>query len=196
MNCIIGNVIRSLREKNNLTQKELAEKLSISEKTISKWETNKGLPDIGILEELALHLGVSLSELLTGTIYENKNKAGNMARGSFYICPVCGNIIYAIGSGDYNCCGISLPKQDAEEIDEEHNINVSILENEYYITMDHPMTKNHYISFVALVTMDNVQIHKLYPEQDVELRLQRRGHGTLYFYCNRHGLYKHKIKIR
>ena len=89
MNCIIGNVIKSLREKNNLTQKELAEKLSISEKTISKWETNKGLPDIGILEELALHLGVSLSELLTGTIYENKNKAGNMARGSFYICPVC-----------------------------------------------------------------------------------------------------------
>lgn len=80
MSYITGNTIRVLREKNNLTQKELAKIISVSDKTISKWETNKGLPDIGIIEELANALRVSLSELFTGDLKTNENVSGNMKK--------------------------------------------------------------------------------------------------------------------
>ena len=66
-----GYLIKEFREKKQLTQKELAEKLCVSEKTVSKWETNNGLPDIGILEDLSKSLGVSIAELLTGEVRAN-----------------------------------------------------------------------------------------------------------------------------
>lgn len=61
--------------------------------------TGKGLPDIGIIEELAKALGVSIGELLTGEYRENENMSGNMKKVQFYICPICGNIITSVGAG-------------------------------------------------------------------------------------------------
>lgn len=193
MSYVTGRTIRELREKRKLTQKELAEKISVSHKTISKWETGKGLPDMGIVEDLSKALGVSVGELLTGEYRENENLSGNMKKVQFYVCPVCGNIIAAMGSGSYSCCGITLPKQDAEECDDNHFIQIEAVENEYCITLHHPMEKNHYVSFVAYVTSGNVEIAKLYPEQDISVRFKRKGHGFLYVYCNRHGMFKKMI---
>ena len=193
MSYVTGRTIRELREKRKLTQKELAEKISVSHKTISKWETGKGLPDMGIVEDLSKALGVSVGELLTGEYRENENLSGNMKKVQFYVCPVCGNIIAAMGSGSYSCCGITLPKQDAEECDDNHFIQIEAVENEYCITLHHPMEKNHYVSFVAYVTPGNVEIAKLYPEQDISVRFKRKGHGFLYVYCNRHGMFKKMI---
>lgn len=193
MSYVTGRTIRELREKRKLTQKELAEKISVSHKTISKWETGKGLPDMGIVEDLSKALGVSVGELLTGEYKENENLSGNMKKVQFYVCPVCGNIIAAMGSGSYSCCGITLPKQDAEECDDNHFIQIEAVENEYCITLHHPMEKNHYVSFVAYVTSGNVEIAKLYPEQDISVRFKRKGHGFLYVYCNRHGMFKKMI---
>lgn len=193
MSYITGNTIRTLREKNKITQKELAELINVSDKTISKWETNKGLPDIGIIEELAKALRVSLSELLTGDLKTNENISGNMKKIQFYVCPICGNIITAVGEGHFSCCGIILPKQEAEAMDEAHSVFVETIDDEYSITMQHPMNKEHYISFIAYITADSVEIIKLYPEQDVSVRFRKKGHGFLYAYCNRHGLFRKNI---
>ena len=193
MSYVTGKTIKTLREKHGITQKALAEKINVSDKTISKWETNKGLPDIGIVEELAKALGVSLTELLTGDLKTNENTSGNMKKIQFYICPICGNIITAVGEGEFSCCGIRLPKQEAEVAEADHALMVETIDNEFSITMEHPMNKAHYVSFISYVTSNSVETIKLYPEQDISVRFRKKGHGTLYIYCNRHGLYKKYI---
>lgn len=190
MGYITGATIKKMREKQNLTQKELADKLSVSDKTVSKWETNRGLPDISIIEDLAKALHISLAELLTGDLKTNENTSCNMKKLSFYVCPVCGNLIYSLGEGSFSCCGVSLPPLEAEKPDDSHGITTEPVEDEICVCMSHPMNKKHYISFMAYVTSDRAQIVKLYPEQDVCVRFPRNGRGILYVYCNKHGLYK------
>lgn len=190
MSYITGDTIKGLREKNGITQKELANVIGVSDKTISKWETNKGLPDIGIIEELAKALRVSLPELLTGDLKTNENVSGNMKKIQFYVCPICGNIIAAVGEGQFSCCGVSLPGLEAEAADEAHSLLIETIDNEYSVTMEHPMSKEHYVSFIAYVTSGSVEMIKLYPEQDISIRFRKKGHGMLYAYCNRHGLFR------
>ena len=194
MGYISGKVVRELREKSRLTQRELAERIHVSHKTISKWETEKGFPDIGILPELAKQLGVSVAELLTGEIRENENRSGNLRKTHLYVCPICSNVIAAVGKGSFSCCGILLPEAEPEEPDEEHEIMLEKVEDELCVTMEHPMHKQHYISFLAVVTADRAEIIKLYPEQDICVRIRKRKGALLYAYCSRHGLFRTTIK--
>lgn len=193
MSYVTGKTIKELREKRKITQKELAEIIGVSDKAVSKWETGKGLPDIGIVEDLAGALSVSVGELLTGEYRENENPSGNIKKMGFYVCPVCGNIIASVGAGSFSCCGIILPKLEAEESDENHFIKIDTVDQEYLVTMKHPMDKNHYVSFVAYVTSDTCEIIKLYPEQDISTRFRKKGHGVFYAYCNRHGMICKKV---
>ena len=193
MTYITGETIKRLREKKKLTQKELAEKLMVSDKTVSKWETNKGLPDLCIPSELANALSVSVPELLTGDVAENRNISANMKRSKFYVCPICGNVIHAIGEGAFSCCGVRLPFQEAEEPDEQHRVFVEKVDGELYVYLNHPMEKNHYVSFMAYVTDSQIQLEKLYPEQEAQTRFRRAGRGVIYAFCNRHGLFSVKV---
>lgn len=188
---VTGATIRQLREKRNLTQEELSSKVGVSSKTISKWETGKGLPDISLLQPLAEALGISVIELMNGEHIANKNISGNMLRCKFYVCPVCGNVIHSLGNALISCCGITLPALDAEDADNE--LSIQKVEDEHFISIDHPMTKQHFISFAAYVTSDRLQMVKFYPEGNAETRLQMRGQGYLYYYCNQHGLFKTKV---
>jgi DNA-binding XRE family transcriptional regulator/desulfoferrodoxin (superoxide reductase-like protein) len=190
---ITGQTIKSLREKKGLTQAELADKLGVSSKAVSKWETAKGLPDIALIESIAMALSVSVMELITGNAVVNKNISSNMLRSKFYVCPLCGNIVQSVGDAVISCCGIALPPLEAEAADSEHNITIEKVEDEHFITIHHDMTKAHFISFVAHLTSDRVQFVKFYPEGNAETRLSLRGGGWLYFYCNRHGLMKKKL---
>lgn len=190
---VTGAAVKQLREKRNLTQAELADRIGVSAKTVSKWETAKGLPDVSLLEPLAKALNISVIELMNGEQITNRNVSGNMLRSKFYVCPVCGNIIHSMGDSLMSCCGITLPALEAEEADETHAVIIEPVEDEHFITVQHPMTKQHFISFVAYVTTDRMQLVKLYPEGNAETRLQLRGRGYLYWYCNRHGLYKKKL---
>ncbi len=190
---VTGAAIKGLREAKGLTQAGLADIIGVSHKTVSKWETAKGLPDISLLEPLAAALGVSLAELLGGEAVVNTNRSSNMLRARFYVCPICGNVIHAMGGAVISCCGVRLPPLEAEEADEHHPITVEAVEDEHFITVEHDMTKAHYISFVAFVTSDRLQLVKLYPEGNAQTRLQLRGRGWLYICCNRHGLMKKKI---
>jgi len=193
MDYISGKMIRELREMQGLTQKQLGEQIGVCEKAVSKWETGKGLPDISLLEPLAMQLKVSVAELMNGQYYENKNRAANMKKSCFYVCPLCGNVIHSLGEGAYSCCGIMLPKAEGEEADTEHEIRVEKVDNEYYVTIDHPMNKEHFLSFIAYVTSDRIQMSKLYPEQEASVRFRMCGHGEMYVYCNRHGAYRKRI---
>ena len=190
---VTGSTIKQLRETRNLTQAELAKRIGVSSKTVSKWETAKGLPDISLLQPLAQALGISVIELMNGEQITNRNISANLLRSKFYVCPICGNVLHSTGSALISCCGITLPALEAEEPDEEHEITVEPVEDEHFITVHHPMTKEHYISFVAFVTSDRIQFVKLYPEGNAQTRLQLRGMGYLYYYCNRHGLYKRRF---
>ncbi len=189
---ITGATIKKLREAKKLTQQQLAEEIGVSDKAVSKWETAKGLPDITLIEPLAKSLGVSVMELMSGDTVINKNISANMLRTKFYVCPVCGNVIHSTGNTLVSCCGITLPALEAEETDEEHLINIVPVEDEKFITVEHAMTKSHYISFIAYVTSDKIHLVKLYPEGNAETRMQFRGRGFLYIYCNKHGLMKTK----
>ena len=190
---VTGVTIKQLRESRNMTQGELAESIGVSNKTISKWETGKGLPDISLLQPLAQALGISVIELMNGAPIINRNVSANMLRTKFYVCPLCGNILHATGETVVSCCGITLPALEAEEPEEAHAVTMEKVEDEQFITVCHPMTKQHYISFVAYVTSDRLQLVKWYPEGNAETRIQLRGRGYLYYYCNRHGLFRKKV---
>ena len=190
---VTGTTIKKRREERNLTQAELAQRIGVSSKTVSKWETAKGLPDISLLQPLAKALGISVIELMNGEQIANQNISANMLRSKFYVCPVCGNAVHALGNALVSCCGITLPALEAEETDDDHTLTVEKVEDEHFITIPHPMTKQHFISFVAFVTSDRLQLVKFYPEGDAQTRIQLRGRGYLYYYCNRHGLFRKKV---
>ena len=186
---ITGAVIKKLREKNHFTQAELAERLSVSDKTVSKWETAKGYPDISLLEPIAKVFGISITELLAGNAVSNVNVSANMMRSKFYVCPICGNIIHCMGEAVINCHGVLLTPSQAEETDENHKIFIERVEDEYYVRIEHDMTKKHYISFVAALSYDKIQMTKLYPEGNSEASFKMNGVKQIFFYCNRDGLF-------
>ena len=190
---ITGATIKTLREKKGITQAQLAEILGVGSKAVSKWETAKGLPDITLIEPLAKALGVSVLELMSGQTVINRNLSANLLRSKFYVCPLCSNSLWAAGDAVISCCGITLPPLEAEPADPDHRITVEPVEDEHFITVCHPMTKQHFISFLAYVTTDRVQFVKLYPEGDAQTRFSLRGRGDLYLYCNHHGLMKQRV---
>ncbi|MDD3766141.1 MAG: helix-turn-helix domain-containing protein [Eubacteriales bacterium] len=183
----VGSLIFKLRKEKNLTQKQLADIMNISDKTISKWERGLGCPDVSLLGELSQIFNVHIEKILSGDLESNNTDGGNMKKIKFYMCPTCGNVITATSEADVACCGrklISLELQNNEEYD----INIETVENDYYITFSHEMSKEHYISFVAYVAYDRVMLIKLYPEQSSEVRLPKFNRGKLYFACNQHGM--------
>ena len=193
---VTGTVIRDLRQRRGMTQLQLAEKLCVSDKTVSKWETGRGYPDITLLEPIADAFGVSLTELISGDPVINRNVSANMARSKFYICPVCGNVLHAMGEAVIHCHGVRLMPAEPEPEDGRHRLIVERAEDEYYVRADHEMTKQHYISFIAAVSPDRIQMVKLYPEGNAEARFQIRGVQRFLYCCNRDGLFTRDISLR
>ena len=190
---VTGAVIKELREKHKLTQLELADKLNVSDKTISKWETGKGYPDITLLEPIAEAFGVSVTELISGKAISNVNVSANMLRTKFDVCPVCGNIIHSMGEAVIQCHGVQLLPCQAEEADEMHQISIERDADEFYVHIDHEMTKKHYITFIAALSGDRLQLTKLYPEGSAEARFKVNGVRKILYYCNRDGLFQMKV---
>lgn len=193
MDCIkVGKLIFSLRTEKGMTQKQLAAAMNISDKTISKWERGLGCPDVSLLGDLSEIFGVHIEKILQGNLSRNDADAGNMKKIKFFVCPVCGNVLTATGDAEIYCCGRRLMPLMARAAEEGHRLNVQEIEDEYYVTFDHEMSKQHFISFVACVACDKVLLIKLYPEQSGEFRMPRMRDGKLYFYCNQHGFWENK----
>lgn len=70
---------------------------------------------------------------------------------------------------------------------------MEIMENDFFITSNHSMTCEHYISFVALLSGDSVMIRKQYPEWDLQVRIPIFAHGKLVWYCTKHGLFYQEV---
>lgn len=187
---VTGSIIKQLREGKGMTQAQLAARLQVSDKAVSRWETAKGYPDITLIEPLAQALDISVMELLSGDWVTNANRAGNLLRSKWYVCPICGNILHSTGAAVVSCCGLTLPPLEAELPDGDHAITVEPVEDEYYVTVDHPMEKGHFLSFLAGVSDEGVQLVKLYPEGSGAARLKLRRMKWIYAYCNRHGLFR------
>ena len=186
---VTGSMIRQLRERRAITQQQLAEKLSVSDKAVSRWETGRGYPDITLVEPLAAAPGVSVIELFSGENVVNTNRSAHMLKTKLYGCPVCGNVIHSTGDTVISCCGITLPALEAEEADGDHPVSIETVEDEYFVTVSHEMSKTHYISFIAAVQDDGYEFRKLYPEGNAEVRFKISRTRRILFFCNRHGLF-------
>jgi DNA-binding XRE family transcriptional regulator len=189
----IGILIKSLRLENNMTQKNLAEKLSVSDRTVSKWERGLGCPDVSLVNSLAEIFGVDTARLLEGEMPKNPFSNGNLKRASFSVCPVCGNVMISTGNAEAFCCGRKLLRLSAAKPDEPHDVKIEPTENEWFVTSSHPMEKDHYISFAATLTGNKIDLIKFYPEWALETYIPRRSHGTLLWYCTKHGLFYKNI---
>lgn len=185
----VGKLIYELRKEKNMTQKQVAELMNISDKTISKWERGLGCPDVSLLLSLSNIFGVSIEGILSGEINLNELSGGNMKNIKFYVCDKCGNLITSTSEAAISCCGKKMEAAVAKKAEEGHKLNVESIENEFFITTEHEMKKEHYITFVAHVKGDRVQIVKQYPEWNMQFRLNQVGRGKLYFYCINHGLF-------
>lgn len=190
---VTGAMIRRLREMRKITQQQLAERIGVSDKTVSKWENGRGYPDITLIEPLSKALGVSVIELFSGESIINTNKTFKMTRLKLYVCPVCGNIIQSTGESIVSCCGIVLPALEAESEDGAHHFHIEKVEYEYYVTIDHEMSKTHFISFIMAIKEDGVEFTKLYPESTAEARFGISKTKAICCYCNKHGLFSVRL---
>jgi DNA-binding XRE family transcriptional regulator/desulfoferrodoxin (superoxide reductase-like protein) len=186
----VGKLIFNLRKEKNMTQRELADAMNLSDRTISKWERGIGCPDVSLLHELSDILGVNIEKILSGDLNPNDSDGGNMKRVKFYVCPNCANVLFGTGEAEISCCGRKLSALNVKTENEDHLMLVEEIENDYYVTINHEMSKSHYISFVAYVAYDRVLLIKLYPEQAAELRFPKMHGKKLYAYCNQHGLWE------
>ncbi|MBQ8389547.1 MAG: helix-turn-helix domain-containing protein [Oscillibacter sp.] len=189
----IGALLLQLRKEKNMTQQELSQLLHVSPQAVSKWERGNGVPDVGLLPRLTEVFGVSMSRLLQGDLAPGPTEVGNMKRMKFYVCPECGNILTASGGGELHCCGRKLEPLTAAPVDEVHAVSVETVEDEWYVTFRHPMTKDHYIRFAAVVATERVLLVRLYPEQGGEFRIPQMRRGKLYLCCSRDGLFEVKL---
>jgi DNA-binding XRE family transcriptional regulator/desulfoferrodoxin (superoxide reductase-like protein) len=187
-NSKVGSIIRTLLQEHNMTQKELADKMNLSDKTISKWERGLGLPDISLIPELSRLLGIDTMNLLSGDMTPNNLAGGNMKNTKYFVCPTCQNITLCTGDAEVSCCGKKLAAQILKKAEGNERLTVQELEDDWYITSGHPMNKEHYISFVALASGDRIQIIKQYPEWNFNVRIPKRGHGMLIWYSTDDGL--------
>lgn len=183
-----GNLIRRFRIQNGLTQNQLAERINVSDKAVSKWECGKGCPDISLLSALAEVFGTDIQVLLNGEIEKNEREKGDMKKLKFYVCKECGNIITSTSDASVTCCGNKLIASEPRNAEERNMLTVQDIGGEWYVTTDHPMTKEHYISFVAYQSDSQFMMFRQYPEWNVQFTMPMYRAGRLVWYCTKCGL--------
>lgn len=188
-----GALIRALRREHGMTQSELAEKMGVTDKAVSKWERGCGAPDISLLPALAEALGVSARALLRGTAEENAPASGDLKKLRLYRCPACGNLLFSTDGAELYCCGQQLAPLTAQAPDAAHTLSVTLSDGEWLVTSPHEMRRAHHIAFLAFLTGDTLVVKRLYPEWDALARLPFFAHGTLMWCCTRDGLFAQEI---
>lgn len=189
-----GELIREFRIKKGLTQKQLAERINVSDKAVSKWERGNGCPDVSLLTALAEVFGTDTGVLLSGEIDKNESEKGNMKKLRFYVCKDCGNILTATSEAAVTCCGNRLSAIEPKKAEENEKLTVEKIGGELLVTSGHEMTKEHYISFVAYQSDNCLMMFKQYPEWALQARLPLFRSGRLVWYCSKCGLMWQNIR--
>ena len=190
----IGDLIRTLRTAQKQTQLQLAQQLHVSDRTVSKWERGLGCPELTLLPDLSRILGVDMESLLSGELNKNPSSGGNVRKMRFYVCPECGNVITSMETSVVICCGRKMEALTPVKASEDQKLNIETVEHDFYITTSHEMNKQHYITFVAMLTSDSMILKKLYPEWDLQVRFPAYFRGRLIWYCSQHGLFYQEIR--
>ena len=125
--------------------------------------------------------------------FEMNADGGNMKKIKFYVCPNCGNVIAFTTEAEICCCGRKLSPLKPAPSDSAHLLKVQTVENDFYLTSPHEMSKQHYLWFIAYVCCDRVLLVRLYPEQSGEVRFPRMYGGKLFCCCSRDGLWVQQI---
>ena len=172
-----GSLIRSLRIKKGLTQKELAQMICVTDKAVCKWEKGRGCPNITLISQLSKFLEVDIQSILQGYLDKNKKIGENMNHLKFYKCPTCGNLVTSIKSVELSCCGNKLSPVSAQtRSDPEYQPVIQEFDGQYSIKFNHPMTKSDYISQVIVVRYDQIMTVNLYAESEAIITIpQVRG---------------------
>jgi len=197
MDCAkIGHLIAQLRKERGLTQQNIAHALNISNKTVSKWECGLGCPDVSLWADLSAILGADMSQMMEGEITLNRPDEGNVDKIRFYVCPSCKNVLVSTGSASIFCCGRKLKQLVLQQEENAPHISAEIIDVDYYITIEHEMTREHFILFAAYVKSNKVFLTRLYPEQSATVRIPYITDGKLYLYCVSHGLAVYSIPAK
>ena len=172
-----GSLIRSLRIKKGLTQKELAHMICVTDKAVCKWEKGRGCPNITLISQLSKVLEVDIQSILQGYLDKNKKIGENMNHLKFYKCPTCGNLVTSIKSVELSCCGNKLSPVSAQTRREpEYQPVIQEFDGQYSIKFNHPMTKSDYISQVIVVRYDQIMTVNLFAESEAIITIpQVRG---------------------
>ena len=134
----IGRLIRHLRREKGMTQRQLAERLGVSDRAVSKWERGCGCPDVSLLSDLSIELSVGVEALLSGEVTDQEETGKNMKHTKYYVCPRCGNLLLATGEAAVTCCGRSLEPLEAVKAEEVEKLRVEQVEDERFLTTSHP----------------------------------------------------------
>ena len=189
-----GNRLCTLRKKAKLSQTELGNLLHVTNKAVSKWECGNGCPDVSLLAELSAVFGTDVQTLLSGSINKNESEKGNMKKLKFYVCRKCGNIITATSDATVTCCGNILSAEEPRKAEDNEKLKTEDIGGEWYVSSDHPMTKDHYISFAAFLNDSSVMMFRQYPEWGMQFTMPLYRSGRLVWYCTQCGLLYQDIR--
>lgn len=189
-----GALIRQFRLGAGLTQKQLAEKVNVSDKAVSKWECGNGAPDVSLLTALAEVFGTDVNTLLSGSKDINESEKGDMKKIRFYVCKDCGGIMTSTSEAAVSCCGNKLSPLVPKKAEGDELLKTEVIDGELFVTSEHEMTKQHYISFVAYVCDNTMMMFRQYPEWKMQARLPLVRMGRLIWYCTEHGAFYQDIR--
>lgn len=184
-----GLIIKNARIKKGLTQKQLADAISVTDKAVCKWETGRGCPDITLLSQLSRILEIDIQSILRGELVKNKSIAGNMNRIKFYRCPTCGNLVTSVKEIEISCCGNKLPFAEAHKSnDEKYTPIIKEFDGQYSVSFNHPMTKDDYIANIITVQYDKILVINLFAEQEAVVTLPQIEGLRMFLITSQDGL--------
>lgn len=139
-------------------------------------------------EEAVSFMGAVLPTLKRWRSAENQNVSANCRRSVFHVCPSCKNIVWSMGEATVNCCGNVLQPLAALRNDGALKAAVEVADGCQRIHVDHPMSKDDHLLFIACVGDDLVRIKRLYPEQEARAEFPLQGPSQVYVYGTDCGL--------
>lgn len=139
-------------------------------------------------EEAVSFMGAVLPTLKHWRNVQNSNKAANCRKSVLSVCQSCGNIVWSTGEIAASCCGTVLEPLASVANDGILDAHVDVVDGCQRVHIDHPMTKDDHLLFIACIGDDLVRIKRLYPEQEARAEFWLQGPCSLYAYGHNCGL--------
>ena len=110
----------------------------------------------------------------------------------FRKCKKCGNVVWSFNDTSVTCCGEEMSVIKANSVDaavEKHIPNYEIIGDKIKVSVNHVMEEEHYIMWIMMVSDNEIQYKEFKYSDKIEAEFVYKGKGTIYSYCNKHGLW-------